>query len=166
MSPRIVSCTFLALVLLLAASLLACGRAAPPRPPEDVAPQTISDLSATNVAEGIQLSWSRPLNYADGNRMTDLGGFIVERAVGTEPRAAFRRLTVLEVSDRDRFRQLKHFQYLDGDTNADTAYQYRLVSSTLDRYLSKPSNIVTITRTVPSEEKYAPLSGTRRGAVR
>jgi hypothetical protein len=127
-----------------------------------VVPQTISDLSAGNVAEGIQLSWSRPLNCADGTRMTDLAGFIVERAVGTEPRVAFRRLTMLEVGDRDRFRQVKHFEYMDRDTNAETTYQYRLVSSTLDRYFSAPSNVVTITRTVPGEEKHAPLSGTQR----
>ena len=94
--------------------------------------------------------------------MTDLGGFTVERAIGTEPRAAFRRLTVLEVSDRDRFRQMKHFQYIDRDTNAETTYRYRVVSSTVDRYFSAPSNVVTITRTVPGEEKHAPLSGTQR----
>ena len=162
MSPRIVPCTFLPLVLLLAAALLACGRKGPLRPPEDAAPQTIADLGATNVAEGIQLSWSRPLSYADGSRMTDLGSFIVERAIDTEPSVAFRRLTVLEVSDRDRFRQMKHFQYVDRDTSAGTAYQYRLVSSTLDRYFSAPSNVVTITRTVPGEEAHAPLSGTQR----
>jgi len=162
MSPRIDSCASLPLVLLLAVSLLACGRVAPPRSPEDMAPQTISDLSATNVAEGIQLSWSRPLTYADGTRMTDLGSFIVECAVGTEPHVAFHRLAVLEVSDRDRFRQVKHFQYVDRDTNAETTYQYRLVSSTLDRYFSTPSNVVTITRRVPGEERHAPLSGTQR----
>jgi len=125
-------------------------------------PQTISDLSASNVTEGIQLSWSRPLTYADGTRMTDLAGFIVERAVGTEPRVAFRRLAVLEVSDRDRFRQVKHFQHVDPDTNAETTYAYRVVSFTLDRYFSAASNVVSITRTVPGEEKHAPLSGTQR----
>jgi hypothetical protein len=127
-----------------------------------VAPQTISDLSATNIAEGIQLSWSRPLNYVDGSRMTDLGGFTIERAVGSEPRAAFHRVALLEVNDRDRFRQMKHFQYVDRDTQAEKAYQYRVVSSTVDRYFSAPSNVVTITRTVPGEEKHAPLSGTQR----
>jgi hypothetical protein len=162
MSRRVVFCVLPPTFLLVAASLLACGREAPPRPPEDVAPQTISDLSASNVAEGIQLSWSRPLDYVDGSRMTDLGGFTIERAAGAEPRAAFRRLALLEVNDRDRFRQMKRFQYVDRDTQAEQTYRYRVVSSTLDRYLSAPSNVVTITRTVPGEEKHAPLSGTQR----
>jgi len=134
-----------------------CGRKAPPRPPEDVRPKTISDLNATNVPEGIQLSWSRPLLYADGSRMADLAGFAIERAVGTEPRAPFARLSILEVSDRDRFRQIKRFQYLDRDTVVGTTYRYRVVSFTLDRYVSVPSNAVTVERTVPSEEKHALL---------
>jgi hypothetical protein len=161
-TSRIVSCVFLPLPLLLAASLLACGRKALPRPSEDVVPQTISDLTAANVAEGIQLSWSRPRTCADGARLTDLAGFVVERATGTQPRVPFGRLAVLEVSDRDRFRQVKQFQYVDRDTNAETTYQYQVVSFTLDRYFSAPSDVVTITRTVSGEEKHAPLSGTQR----
>jgi predicted small lipoprotein YifL len=161
-TSRIVSCAFLSLPFLLAASLLACGRKGPPLPPEDVVPQTISDLTAANVAEGIQLSWSRPLNCADGTRLTDLAGFFIERAVGTQPRTPFSRLAVLEVGDRDRFRQVKQFQHVDRDTNAETTYQYRIVSFTLDRYFSAPSNVITITRTVSGEEKHASLPGTQR----
>ena len=74
----------------------ACGRKAPPRSPEDVLPKTIADLAASNVADGIQLSWSRPRTYADGTPMTDLGGFVVERAAGTDPRAAFQHVARLE----------------------------------------------------------------------
>lgn len=144
-------------MILLTLSGLACGRKAPPRPPEDVLPQTISDLGATNVTDGVRLSWSRPLTYVDGSRMTDLGGFVVERAIGTEPRAAFQRLTVLAVSDRDRFRQVKHFEYVDRDTVPESTYQYRVVSFTLDRYFSAPSNVAIITRKVPREEKHASL---------
>ena len=153
MRPRIRHCG----LLLLIALLLACGRKGPPRPPEDVLPQTIPDLSAANVTDGVQLSWRRPLTYADGSRMTDLGGFVVERAIGTEPRAAFQRVTVLAVSDRDRLRQVKRFEYVDRDTVPESTYQYRVVSFTLDRYFSAPSNVVTITRKLPSEEKHASL---------
>ena len=149
-------------MILLALSALACGRKAPPHPPEDVLPHTIADLSAVNAAAGIQLSWSRPLTYADGTRMTDLGGFVLERAVGIGPRAAFQRLTVVAVNDRDRFRQVKRFEYLDRDTAVEITYQYRVVSFTLDRYFSAPSNVVTLTREVPAEEKHASLPPTQR----
>jgi hypothetical protein len=143
--------------MVLAVAHTGCGLKASPRPPEDVLPKTISDLHATNLSEGVQLSWSRPLFYADGSRMADLAGFVIERAVGTEPHVPFARLSVLEVSDRDRFRQIKRFQYLDRDTRAGTTYRYRVVSFTLDRYVSKPSNAVMVERAVPSEEKHALL---------
>ncbi len=142
--------------------MAACGRKAPPRPPEDVAPKTIADLAATNTTEGIRLSWSRPLTYTDETRMPDLAGFIVERAIGTTLPAAFKKVSLLEVSDRDRFRQEKHFQYVDPEVEPGTDYRYRVVSFTLDRYFSAPSNVVTITRTSPGEETHAPLPGTQR----
>ncbi len=151
-----------AVPLLIALSTLSCGRKAPPRPPEDVAPKTIADLAATNAPEGIRLSWSRPLIYMDGTRMQDLAGFVIERAAANELRPAFKRVTVLEVSDRDRFRQEKRFQYVDPDTVSGDDYQYRVVSFTLDRYFSAPSNIVTISRAHPGEETHAPLPGTQR----
>jgi hypothetical protein len=139
-----------------------CGRKAPPRAPEDVLPKTIADLTATNTAEGVQLSWSRPRLYADGTRMLDLGGFVVERATGSAPRAAFERLIVLEVSDRDRFRQLKRFKHLDHTTTVGTPYRYRVVSFTTDRYFSEPSNVVTLERKIPDEEPHAPLPTPQR----
>ncbi|MFI5366166.1 MAG: hypothetical protein ACHQ4J_11130 [Candidatus Binatia bacterium] len=140
----------------------ACGRKAPPRPPEDVRPKTIADLTASNVADGVQLSWSRPRAYADGSPMTDLGGFVVERADGADPHAAFQHVAQLEVTDRDRFRQIKSFRYLDRDTSVGTPYRYRVVSYTLDRYFSAPSNIASLERATVAEEKHAPLSATPR----
>jgi hypothetical protein len=139
-----------------------CGLKAPPRPPEDVLPKPIVDLTASNTPPGIQLSWSRPRLYASGAPMPDLGGFVVERATGTDPLAPFQRLAVLDVTDRDRFRQLKHFQHVDNDTNVGMPYRYRVVSFTLDRYFSAPSNMVTIERTSPGEENHAPLPAPQR----
>jgi predicted small lipoprotein YifL len=164
-APRYARCAFVA--ALLVAGVLACGRKAPLRPPEDVAPKRIADLSASNAGEGIQLAWSRPRVYADGEAMQDLGGFIVERAEGREPQATFRRITVLDVNDRDRFRQLKRFRYTDRDVLTGATYQYRVVSFTLDRYFSAPSNVVTAERSVsgstaPSEERHAPFPAAQR----
>ncbi len=149
-----VSVPLAAAVLLLMCT--ACGRKAPPRSPEDVRPATITDLSATNTPEGIQLSWSRPRTYADGSRMPDLGGFVIERADGAEPHASFARLETIAVSDRDRFRQVKRFRHLDRGTTPGLTYRYRVVSFTVDRYFSAPSNLVTIERAIPGD-KHASL---------
>src|SRR6266446_5560819 len=140
----------------------ACGRKGPPRPPEDVLPQTITDLTAAATPHGIQLSWSRPRTYADGSRMTDLGGFVIERAAGTGPDAAFVRLGVLDVNDRDRFRQLTHFRYLDHDTTVGTAYRYRVVSFTIDRYFSAPSNEVAAEGQQTGEGEHASFPPAQR----
>ncbi len=142
-------------VLFLASS---CGRKGPPRAPQDVLPQTIADLRASDTAEGIQLSWSRPRTYADSTRMMDLAGFVVERAVGDVDPLIFGRISVLEVTDRDRFRQIKAFRYLDRDAVSGVHYRYRVVSFTLDRYFSLPSNVVTVERTPRAEELHAPFS--------
>jgi len=137
-----------------------CGRKAPPRPPEDVLPRPLADLAASNLADGVQLSWSRPQLYADGERMTDLGGFVVERATGDE--LQYQKIATLEVTDRDRFRQIKRFKHLDRDVTIGIAYRYRVVSFTLDRYFSPPSNAVTIERTLKNEERNAPLPTPQR----
>jgi len=149
-------------LLLVCAGILACGRKAPPRAPNDVLPKTIADLSATNTATGIELAWTRPRLYADGSDMPDLGGFVIERAALTAGRAAFQRLTVLEVTDRDRFRQLKRFRFVDRDTTPGGAYSYRVVSFTVDRYFSEPSNVVSVERAVTDEGSHASLSTSPR----
>jgi hypothetical protein len=135
---------FSAVSLLLFGLLLAnpaCGRRAAPRPPEDVAPQTITDLRAQKAEAGIKLAWSRPRTYVDGSRMPDLGGFVIERAHGNATLGPFERLTVVEVTDQLRFQQSKRFLYVDGTVQAATEYRYRVVSFTLDGYYSEPSNV-------------------------
>jgi predicted small lipoprotein YifL len=143
-------------------TFLACGRKGPVRPPEDVLPKPITDLSASNTPQGIQLSWSRPRTYANGAPMSDLGGFVIERSTGTGPQAPFRRLVELEVNDRDRYRQIKRFSHIDTDTSVETPYRYRVVSFTVDRYVSAPSNVVTLERTATAEESHAPLPTPQR----
>jgi hypothetical protein len=145
---------------LLTLSSSGCGRKAPPRPPEDVVPQRIADLAASNLAEGIQLSWRRPELYADGERMTDLGGFAVERAAADA--LNYQKIAILEVTDRDRFRQIKRFKHLDTDVTPGVAYRYRVVSFTVDRYFSAPSNAVTIERTLANEGRNASLPTPQR----
>jgi hypothetical protein len=137
-----------------------CARKAAPRPPEDVLPRPLADLAASNLADGVQLSWGRPQLYVDGERITDLGGFIVERATGEA--LEYHRIAVLEVTDRDRFRQIKRFKHLDRDVELGIAYRYRVVSFTLDRYFSPPSNPVTIERIVKNEDRNASLPTPQR----
>jgi len=116
-------------------------------------PATIADLTAKSESENIELAWSRPRSYADGTPMTDLGGFVVQRA---SEAASFAPIATLDVDDRDRFRQVKRFLYADRDVVRGKQYRYRVVAFTVDRYTSAPSNTVDVAyepveKTPPSE---------------
>ena len=126
--------------------LSACGRQTDVKPPQLVAPEAIKKLEATNDADGIQIRWERPDEYVDGSSMLDLAAFRVERGVGDGP---FQMWKKVEVTDRDRFRQIRRFRLLDGNVTPDQRYRYRVMSYTLSGHVSAPSNIVEIERVVP-----------------
>lgn len=148
--PRITRALLLAAWCLL--MLLACGRKTAVKAPELVAPETIDNLSAVNLADGIRLSWRRPARYVDGSRMNDLGAFRVERGTAGD---SFAPVATIAVTDQDRFQQERRFRWTDTDTVVGQMYQYRVVSVTIDEYASAASNIATIERAIPTPEPTA-----------
>lgn len=124
-----------------------CGRQTDVKPPQFVAPERIEKLSAKNEKDGIRVSWERPEEYVDGSSMLDLAAFRLERSLADGP---FQTLRKVEVTDRDRFRQIRRFRLLDTAVEARQHYRYRVVSFTLDGHVSAPSNIVEIERIVPT----------------
>ena len=133
--------------LAAAAALPACGRKTPVRSPEAVAPETISDLRATNGGAGIGLGWGRPTESADGAFLFDLDAFVVERALAGGP---FGFLTRVQVLDRNKLRQQRRFRYTDSAVEVGAAYRYRVISVTVDGFPSPPSNVVEIVRALPT----------------
>jgi hypothetical protein len=129
------------------ALLAACGRKTPVRPPEAVAPATITGLTVTNSVGGVTLSWHRPTEDADGARLFDLDNFVVERA---NPGADFVFLVMVPVLDRNKLRQQRLFKYTDATADVGETYHYRVRSVTTDGFSSLPSNIVEIVRAVPT----------------
>jgi len=124
----------------------ACGRKTDVKPPQLIAPEAIRELEATNEEEGIRISWERPNEYVDGSPMHDLAAFRAERSTAGGP---FQTLSKVEVTDRDRFRQIRRFRLLDTNVRPNETYRYRVVSFTLTRHVSAPSNIVEIERVIP-----------------
>jgi hypothetical protein len=137
--------------LCIAALLLlvpvACGRKTSVRPPEAVAPHVIVDLRATNAAEGVRLEWARPRQTADGTSLLDLAGFRIERNAGGQ---GFGPIGRVDITDRARLRQARHFRFTDSIVNPGEQYQYRVISYTVDGYDSVPSNVVDILRELPT----------------
>jgi hypothetical protein len=135
------------LLAVVAATWPACGRKTPVRPPELVAPRSVKDVALQKHADGIEISWSRPTQYVDGETMDDLAGFIVERnSYSTD----FLEVARVPVTDRGRFQQAKRFAWIDRNVSADTAYFYRVVAFTTDGYYSVPSGVAAVTWSPPA----------------
>ena len=130
---------FLLLALWITA---ACGLKADPRGADQVRPKRISSLTGRMEADGVHLEWQRPSSYANGQRMDDLGGFLVFRGL---PGEAAQEIAEIPVADRERFRPEKNFGHVDKESVGKTGtYYYRVISYTTDKYYSEPSNQVTI----------------------
>lgn len=145
--------------LLAAAALFGCARKAAVKPPELARPAVIEGVEAANEEDGIALEWRRPTAYADGERMTDLGEFRVEREDGA---AGFVVIAVLPVTDRERFRQVRRFRFVDRGVADGRSYAYRVVSSTVDGYASAPSDPVAIVRQLPLPAPATPAAAPKR----
>ena len=125
-----------------------CGIKTRPRAPEDVRPEQIVDLRAKPVADGIQLAWSRPEKYQNGDRMRDLSEFVVLRGADSEP---VTEVAKLPITDQQRFQQQRHLLLTDKGTLMNHRYRYRVISLTSDGYQSLPSNEAVLIRTPPPE---------------
>src|SRR5882757_11449487 len=131
------------LVLVVSIFLMAgaCGLKADPRGVDQVRPKTIASLSGQAATDGVHLEWQRPAAYANGQRMDDLGGFLVFRGLPGEEAT---EIADIPVADRERFRPEKRFQYVDKQASKGATYYYRVISYTTDKYYSAPSNQVTM----------------------
>lgn len=130
-----------------------CGIKTRPRPPEDVRPEQILDLRAKPVADGIQLAWTRPDKYQNGDRMRDLSEFVVLRGEGSEPVAEVGKVPI---TDQQRFQQQHNMFLVDKGTLMNHRYRYQVISLTSDGYQSRPSNEAAIIRTPPPEPGVGP----------
>ena len=66
---------------LVSLTLIACGLKADPRGVDQVRPKTITSLVGELGTDGVHLAWQRPATYVNGQRMDDIGGFLVFRGL-------------------------------------------------------------------------------------
>jgi hypothetical protein len=119
--------------LVLAA--LGCGNKGAVIAPELVSPEPPTDLAASPTPDGVRLTWTRPTKYTGGQRMRDLGSFIIERAVVADASPLeFQRVGTIELQDQTRFRQDRRLEYTDTSVVADHEYVYRVRARTVDGY--------------------------------
>ena len=126
---------------LVSLTLIACGLKADPRGVDQVRPKTITGLAGELGTDGVHLAWQRPATYVNGQRMDDIGGFLVFRGL---PAQQAEQIAEVAVADRDRFRPEKKFEYVDKQAAKGQTYYYRVITYTLDKYFSGPSNQVSV----------------------
>ncbi len=154
MKARRPACGVCILVLLGLSWWSGCGVKNEPLPPQGVLPEPIVDLRARSTTNGIELTWSRPERYRNGNRMRDLSDFVVLRAPDHQP---LKPLAQLALTDRERFQHQRRLFYIDTNTLLGRHYRYQVISRTTDGYESPPSNEIALSRTPPepAEDKFA-----------
>ena len=121
-----------------------CGRKSRPVAPETVRPRAPANVAAASVAEGVRITWLRPLLYTGGQRMHDLDRFLVERAPGEGAPAAFTRVATVVLEDRFRFRKERRLEWLDQDVRPGERYLYRVIAVTRDGSRSAPTGPVAV----------------------
>lgn len=130
--------------LVIACGLLAaCGNKTQLRPPEAVKPSPPAALDASSAKDGVLLTWRRPTQYTGGARMSDLGGFEIERAAA-DGMGEFAKVGRIELDDQKRFRPQRDITWTDTTAVAGSRYRYRVISFTLDGYESVPSGMATV----------------------
>jgi predicted phage tail protein/predicted small lipoprotein YifL len=80
----------LALALLVALPLAACGRRGPPVPPETRLPAAVQDLTVNVLGEGVTLTWTLPRIRVDRSPIKELGRTEVYRRLETGAREPVR----------------------------------------------------------------------------
>jgi hypothetical protein len=149
-----VSRAALAVLALLLAG--ACGHKGPVVAPELVRPEPPTDVAAAPTPEGVRLTWTRPTKYAGGQRMRDLGSFLVERADADAEPPAFARVGTIELQDQTRLRQERRFAFVDYGVEPGRSYVYRVTARTLDGYTSAAAGPVRVRFTPPPVGPPAP----------
>lgn len=103
---------------------VACGRQGPPRPPEDFAPGSVSNVRVAADVDGVTLFWQIPETTATGKELTDLASFIVRRAVDKkEGRLSYEELATIAVDPAVKQAQ---YEYRDNSVTAGERYIYNI----------------------------------------
>lgn len=140
--------TLLPLFLFLLLATAGCGKRGALIRPEALVPAPITDLSATQRGNFLQVSWSAPTKEEGGARLKDLAGFVLFRRVvlpssqdcDTCPEAYSERARVGLDYLNDVTRAGNRYLFDDYDLKADQTYQYKIRSVSTEGTESRDSN--------------------------
>lgn len=119
----------LVLLIALAIGVAACGLRTLPRPPEDTAPVIPGIVRQTTEGDAVVLRWKRAATSADGMKLEDLAGFVVEKRSGDEQ--PWQRVATIDVTDQEKFRRRNDYSWREEDAAAAGA-SYRVFAVCAD----------------------------------
>ena len=137
----------------LALWLSACGKFAPPIPPERLAPRAIEELQVTAQDTQMEFKWRAPRSDERGRELKSIDGYHVYRKIITQqsdisdPKARFELLASVpdtHIIEREKLRAearaqgkpgrridapaaSKDFRYADGSVKPGESYLYKIV---------------------------------------
>jgi len=134
----------LAVVLVLAGTLVACGLRTPVRPPERTAPVIPGEVTATRDGDATVVRWKRADKSADGQDLHDLTAFVVERKRDGEE--TWERVATIDVVDQEKIRRRRDFSWQDADL---AGASYRVLAVCADGQEGPPNEAVVSTDPPP-----------------
>ncbi len=153
-SPRMRVCTAL-FIAIIVACCSGCGKKLFPVPPGKLRPQTIDDLKAKVIPDGIELSWSVPVRNMDGSPLVKIKSFELFReevpldqyCAGCPPKFG----EPLEIPFDAKPEEARKMLYEDRTVRAGMHYEYavRTVKGLLNK--SDMSNRVGVVWHAPPE---------------
>ena len=110
----------------------ACGRKAPPDPPEVWAPKPVQNLDVFARVDGVLLRWEAPEETEKGDALLDLEDYLVYRSEGKDDDAEFEEIAVVAHTERDkkerlRKKSIEQIEYADTQLEVGKAYKYVIV---------------------------------------
>lgn len=148
---------FFLCVVLIAASLWACGRKTLPIPPQDAIPSAITDLRYHQDENNIVLSWTYPKMTTVGSRLNKIEAFLIYRAVVPESDycagcpVPFSSAVELSFDDVVIDSKKRLAQYTETLLRPGHRYVYKVITKAGWRLLSDDSNLVAFSWDSPTE---------------
>jgi hypothetical protein len=131
-----------------------CGAPGEPVPPAPVVPAAINDLSARQVGDGVQLTFTLPTNSVTGDRLSEPPAVEILRGVsrpdGTPDAKSFRVVETIPGALVTEFVTQKRVEYMDNispqdpETSAGATLVYRVRTRASRKRASADSNAVFV----------------------
>lgn len=156
-------------LLLLISFLVGCGAPGEPQPPSPIVPVAVTDLSARQIGDAVQLTFSLPTKTVTGDRLTEPPALEILRGTpkqdGSVDMKSFRAVQTIPGALVNRYISDGHVQLIDLISLAEArahpggAFFYRVRTRASRKRASPDSNIATV-QVFPAPERVASIQTT------